>query len=508
MRNLQPGLLIGYGLVLAIPAVVSLLLLRLVMNAGLFDYVPAWSDEIFYWKQIQVFSEVGLNGGYFTLDEFPAAAPFSRFYAHGLAFPAVFGTIARVTGWHFYTMPVLNLLLLTGALAFFLAVTRPALSQTIWVGILVAACLPVYFYSVSTMQESVHQAAGIVCAACFYRLLQNRDSGVFRFGFGLFLAFISLLRPTWSLLFVPFFVLKLEPVTRKGLAMALIKSAIPISVFFYLFQYWGAPYVYGPIRQFLVTVRTESLMAGIGYWLNFIRYNLVWLVQDRLVPFAQRLVFFVVFALALLPYLKRSRRIFRRFMPLTPQSQRERYFHLLNLGLILVLNVVIYELGEWRDYRVLAPHLLLSLLVYLLANEKKSLIKLAVVAQILVLPVFISDYRAFYTDHFTVEQPLLAEMRQVSETYLHYDAAAENGWCNTVLVRGWHPRWLEINPKMGFSVLLSPHTNPLLPQSKYLIIDEPVYTILADRGVHLEHLADLSLQTKLYLNHDADCGTS
>ena len=72
-----------------------------------------------------------------------------------------------------------------------------------------------------------------------------------------------------------------------------------------------------------------------------------------------------------------------------PWRRAERRTHILNLGLIVLLVVMLYDVGGWRDYRIVAPHLLLSLLL-LAACGRTRVVAVAVLAGLLVTPSFLA----------------------------------------------------------------------------------------------------------------------
>jgi hypothetical protein len=87
-----------YGLLVVVllvtPVAVTSILLATKLNATLLDCRPhdgvmGRSDEMHYWHEINCFKHVGLDGGYFVVNERPARATWTHYGPHGPGFPAI-----------------------------------------------------------------------------------------------------------------------------------------------------------------------------------------------------------------------------------------------------------------------------------------------------------------------------------------------------------------------------------------------------------------------------------
>ncbi|MBC7814473.1 MAG: hypothetical protein H7175_25175, partial [Burkholderiales bacterium] len=172
--------------------------------ASLSDYVPLSSDEVLFWHQIDTFREVGFNGGYYSINEVPAAAAFSHFYTKGPLFPALYGTAARLTGWQLDTGVTFNLIVVTLALAIFIAITRPNHAQLIALGLVIVTFWPLMSTIPLIMQEAFQSALALILAAIFYRILNRAEplSPIALVTVTAFILLASLVRGvTWAMLF-------------------------------------------------------------------------------------------------------------------------------------------------------------------------------------------------------------------------------------------------------------------------------------------------------------------
>jgi hypothetical protein len=230
------------ALVIAAPSLVTCALLFALFRATLLDHFPVLSDEIAYQHQIAAFVRAGFAGGYFNFDEHPAPFAATHFSAHGPGFPLIYGLLGRVLGWHVYSGPIFNLLLLALATTVFLLMNPLPRARIVATGIVVMTSWWVLIMAPVTMQESLHQSVMVVMAAVAARLLHpdTRRHGALLFGALVILAVSSVLRPTNWIVAVPLVVIALA---RRPLyaTIAAIIAGLGVPAFWLLWRYLSAP---------------------------------------------------------------------------------------------------------------------------------------------------------------------------------------------------------------------------------------------------------------------------
>ena len=135
-----------------------------------------------------------------------------------------------------------------------------------------------------------------------------------------------------------------------------------------------------------------------------------------------------------------------------PWRRAERLTHVLNLALVVLLVVMLFDVAWWRDYRVVAPHLLLSLLL-LVACGRTRVVAVAVLAGLLLTPSFLADYKVLATRQFTDEQARIDAFATQTGGTLVYQAQ-DDPWCNTILLpfrTAFLPESLAIPAGIGIS---------------------------------------------------------
>lgn len=462
--------------VILVPAAVSLLLPALLMGSRLDAYTPAWSDEVVYWHSALTFSQVGFDGGYYTHAEQPAPAAFSHFDTHGPWFPMLLGGIARLAGWYPQSVPFLNLLLLTAALALFVLLTRPDARQLLFTGLLMLVFWPVLLYAPSSMQEGLHQAAAAL------------------------IALVALLRLTWALLLLPL----LAYGSGRARRLRLLLAGAGFAAALIQFQWLSAPYPYNFTTR-LLPILAASPVEGLSIWLQQFIGNLRRLTLGEPLEIVQRFQAIALVAALLVGRATASRVLVRARKRLFGESRLpagEATFHLVNLGLLLLLNLVLYDIFAWRDYRVLAPHLLLSALL-LIAFRRLRLAGLLIAGGALLLPAFVTTYRDLHHVHFTTDRAEIAAFASTIEPHVRYRPGAPSAWCNTILADDLPPLLLGVPPGVGFSVDSTMALVSLPPRSRYLLL-KPENAARAAETAPLRRLESLQ-ERGLYLNETAEC---
>jgi hypothetical protein len=159
----------------------------------------------------------------------------------------------------------------------------------------------------------------------------------------------------------------------------------------------------------------------------------------------------------------------RRALALPPRTDGRPYaFAALNLALALAVVILAYDAQAFRDYRVLAPHLLLSTLV-LAAGVGWRWAVAMVAAHLYFLPSFVEQFDLFH--RLRVGQRIEAQMIDL-RSYPVYDPTA-SGWSNTVLVPDVRlANRVRVAPGIGISwgvkFFAGGSKPPLLEDSPYL----------------------------------------
>jgi hypothetical protein len=508
MTRPRPRLIIRIilGIVVTlIPVFSTVLLLRAYRQSTLYDLIPVWVDDVLYWHQAATFSATGFNGGYYTVSEAAALAGFTHFQAWGPFIPVFYGTIARLAGWFLFSLPVVNLTLLTIALAVFIYVTQLGIEQLLLLGALLATYIPFILYAPSSLVEVFQYTISLLLAAGFAMLIKRQMSSRLFWGFVTFILFASLTRVTWSLLFIPCLWLASRRSSIKDVLLATLQGGVLAAVAVLIYRFTASPYPYamGAFGGQLGTSPPSALQV----LLHNATQNISLIGQgDRLEINLRWQVFFVITVFVVLAMIVGLRWKTRS----SEQNARlwEYAFHLFVLGSMVAFVILLYDVKEWRDFRMLAAVFLLSLAV-MVALKRRWVVLTTVVWMIILMPYGLKIYdiwSGFHVD--TAKSQQFVDWREPLKTVLVYDPAAPTPWCNTVLHSAYYifgptSVLLAVNPGIGLSSPLLEGQYSFPPKSKYLMLDDDVYNQYASK-LHVEPLLDVP-QGKLYLNLDAHC---
>lgn len=486
-----------------LPAVLTILLVKVKLGASITSFHPVWSDELFYWHQILSFSQTGFGNGYYTFNELPARAGFTHYGPHGPMFPLLYGTFGRSVGWQAYSGPVFNSALCGAALALYASTVARNRHQQITAVLAIASYWPLALYLPSTMQESVHATAAIVMAFGFARIMQQHEALPTRslLLMGGLICCIALMRPTWSVLSLPLFLCRAPNMKRGQIAVALGLSAALVAGVFVLFQWMSAPYP--NYMSNTAELTRHSAIGALTTLLHHASGNIHALFNpqagNRLeLMMRLQLLLLLVFAASLLFFPSLRARL-KSWTGTAENPPSTLLFHICNLGIPFLFVIFFYDVGDWRDYRVLAPHLLLSLLVLIASGALKPVLLVAA-GNILCVSSFLALFSTIHADQFkSARQPSLPLSRSIQ-----YRPAADP-WCNTVLLDfdnlGFVPQ-IPAGIGTSFIVKKRPLSTPL--KSRYLMLSARTHEELNPR-LRTQELGTTPTGT-LYLNLDCQCG--
>ena len=498
--------LLAYAVLLIIPLVMTVLLLQVVFDVTITDYVPHHSDDMVYWHGIMSYKEVGFESGYYVYEERPSAAAFSPFGTHGPAYFAFMGTLARILGWQPYSMLIFNQVVVVAALIFYLYMVRPGWIQILLIGAVLLTYWPMLVYISMGMQESLHQAIAIVVAALFYYQFSQKEGVSWRYRVlvtALLMAFASL-RLTWSLFLIPLLFFDVKPLStrqmilRGGIALGLIGTA------FLMFSYWSAPYPYSAMSNWRFALAESGFGSSITVLINNVRDNMSRILYGIAPEVLIRVQVLGVILVWLLVMRNQKKIIVDGKTNTGDSADHEGWFHVYNLAIILLLQVLIYDIFPQKDYRIFGMQLLVSIML-MIAFVRWRIVAVIVATNILVVAGF-RDIHVYMNNKNFGNQESAAVFATELEGHIRYEPGADP-WCNTVLLRGYDAGLASLEAGIGFGVTFYPTVAEQMldwpARSQYMIWRDrefPAY----EPYINVEPIAETS-KGRLYLNLDADC---
>ena len=140
---------------------------------------------------------------------------------------------------------------------------------------------------------------------------------------------------------------------------------------------------------------------------------------------------------------------------------------------------MLYDVGLWVEYRVVAPHLLLSLL--LAACGRTRVVAVMVQTGLLLTPSFLTHYKDLALGQFTDERTRIDAFAVQTAGTLVYQAQG-GPWCNTILFplrTTFLPEALAIPAGIGISIDFGIDSRSEL-KSRYVMVDDESQEKLTD----------------------------
>jgi hypothetical protein len=151
---------------------------------------------------------------------------------------------------------------------------------------------------------------------------------------------------------------------------------------------------------------------------------------------------------------------------------RPAAFAAINVLALLITTMLIFDMWGNRDYRLLAPHMLLSLL--LLLSTDWRLVLPFVAANLAFAGVFVSYFAEFHRERIDADWQALAVAREELTPHMSFRPVAD-GWSNTLLfpVHYQNYRLLALPPGIGITFVIADSADPLGPKRSRFVVLPP-----------------------------------
>ncbi|MCB2178437.1 hypothetical protein KQH61_03390 [bacterium] len=508
----RPALL---ALFLGWPLLFNIVISYVFFGTGLRDFIPNDPDNVQYWIEATAFITGGLNGGQITVDHSVAKVDAVHFGVHGPSFPILQGSLGKLLGWHYYTPVLINLLFLLVAFSLFLVILKPRGKTLLGSWLLFALYTPIHIFIPQNLQQNWHQSLAIVIAALFAKWIgaHGKASGKTLYWLLLAVFIATLFRYTWLVMYFPILIVGWYYLDKKKW-FALLGGVIVLGLLaFESASLFWSPYP-ADIRFMIMEAFHSSFGEGVGLILanvdknlaNLFTYEFPWVAVFRL-QFGV-LVFAGIAVLVRVIAEKQYRK--------PDKGTLLRVVSAINILGIFALNIILYYVRSWNDYRIWAPHVLLSLVLLLFARPKRVFLTVILLGLLLIFfPFQILDQFDFAHGQDVPRQ--MAEIEAFRESiadYLVYQPE-QNRWCNTVEISKYGDNdqiltyvFTGLTPGFGYSSTLDWQGTSVADLiGKYVLLD-PAYMEVAAPG-YMDRL-DLTFLTttplgNLYLNNNTIC---
>lgn len=323
-----------------------------------YNYLPVWSDEIFYY----------LNSLSFYLNNnLQAALTYNGCGAlvfgsdsHGFMYPLIHGGLAKLFGWSNLNMITFNFICLL--LSLFLVYKNKFLNfKNKLFSILVLLAYPFGFlYNFTFLQESIQILLSIALSREFYYLTKSDDNRIRNiFSFLILIILSSLFRPTWL-----FLVVVLIPIARSKKEFIIFICVFITSIFFsFLYSKFFFEFVPNFFNYSVHILKKDGINSFLELYITHILKNIklyVFYSEGIAYYFMKMNIIFVFFSFVFLAFIQKKKKYFAIAI-----------FCFVNLFFLLSF----YDAFSWREIRFLSPCFYFSL-IYIFNDVLSDKIKL------------------------------------------------------------------------------------------------------------------------------------
>lgn len=154
----------------------ALIIFYLYLASGIIakPYLPAWSDEYWYFVNAKSFEENMSLQAAFTFDGIGSLV--FQADTHGFAYPVLNGLFSKIVGRHDYNFQLLHFIYLLVSLIVFWSVSFLNKTQKLMASILLLSFPFASLYAVTFMQEIVHILFAVIASVLLYKIYETKDA--------------------------------------------------------------------------------------------------------------------------------------------------------------------------------------------------------------------------------------------------------------------------------------------------------------------------------------------
>lgn len=447
-----------YALFVAMPLIMYVMLLLLARGNG--SYHPFNSDELNYWREL--YNEFAENQSVTGLNIYAGhETQVGNFSSHGVGPSVLWFLPGLILGWHMNSIPIFNGIIVSVSFLIFLLLVKPK-TRTVWnIAIAYAALSVVWLYGLSSMMEIPGFGMGLLwVAALLYRF--RNDTAKADLIMLLIYLFTGLYRIVYFVFFLPVVLLILSG-RGKLLTKCLLLFAYAVGSFliYYLSQVTTTAYPFGfmycefgqavGIKEKLIVTFYHGI-SNLKNWFD-LRSEAVVLVISR---YAFTVFVIFVYYIVIKKLVKREKLTEGFFMELSVA---------LTLSAAWALQILFYDVFDWRDYRVLYQLAWFGVVVVIL-NEYKVVQKLYFATQFVTLALATFNMDAYFS-------PLEAESYSAIMSEVRYDVNADSRWDNTIYNDIGANQALCLLPEQGIGITFG----PIIGNEEYIVENQPGYIV-------------------------------
>lgn len=161
------------GLLFCCSPLFIFLLIISFLKSNPFHWVPLWSDEVWWYSQVDSVVNYGMPLGFTGYNETHAPTGTFGFWGGGMVYAMAF--FAKIFGWHTYSPLFMNVFYMTLANFVFYVLTRPSKNVALKLAFLNCVLFVSIYYMFTGMSECTRFSMAVVLAGIFCFLLKEEN---------------------------------------------------------------------------------------------------------------------------------------------------------------------------------------------------------------------------------------------------------------------------------------------------------------------------------------------
>lgn len=423
----------------------------LLSHHSFFDSYPCWSDELSYWHEALSLSQKGFDFGYYSINE--EIPHFLSFGSHGIGTVSIYGLFGYLFGWHNYSIVIANTCFLSLAFLFLVLLLKPTNRQTLIVLVFSISFSGLILFNSTSMSELLNYSCCIIYFSLLLKCI-NKYNKPLIISYIVICSLFCFVRIIYIFLFLPLLFIRKDGIKiDKKVLWYLILWVIYSILLYTISIQFVSPYPDSFLSE-LISHKNSNffhvlLLHSIENTINFINP-----LSENIIQVVQR-----YFYLFILFFTLWKSKIIQSGIK---KVNIEFFVVFLILFFILFINIAIYDVFDWRDYRVLSPVLFGSIL-FLILSEKRFIIYSSFIINsiiITLLIVFPEIFKSFSDVRYKkpAENSLLKELKYSNQPVSKFE--------NTLIVDQFSPN-LILNVPAGIGISCAKELTDNL-KSKYL----------------------------------------
>lgn len=439
-------------LLVASPWILLFITTNIIAHQSVFNSAPCWSDELAYWHEVLSFSQKGFDFGYYSMNEM--LPNYLSFGTHGFGAVSVYALFGKVLGYKACSLVITNAFCMSLAFLILIIQTKTSSKNTLLILIFSLTYVPLVLFVSTSMAELLNYSVLVVYVGLLYAYFRRNGKKRFAFLF-VFCTAISFIRIIYIILFIPLlFKRKKEfKFDRKFLIYSVLWLLFSVLLFL-LNSLFVSPYPDSFLNELLSGNSFSDFVRNFA--IHFVQnaWNLMNPVSENLIQVLQR---YFILSVSLICLVK-SNLFQSRFKKITI----EYFIVFLVLFLFLFINIAVYDVSDWRDYRVLSP-VLFSCVVFLILSGKLATVNFSLAVNLLGLIFLIFSSEIF--ESFNKERySKLSENKVLN--HIRYTENPTTRFQNTIVVQNF-TKDIVLNIPAGIGISCSDNLSDKL-KSNYL----------------------------------------